>query len=214
MKTCYALPVLIFALAWTLNAYLSTATAQPQLVAQDPARFAEIAWTALAEDAKADARNTNLADGKALSYHYDAATDTLWFRLDLHTLPSTEALGLNLVVDMDMDQATGANWWGSNRAFTFDRLVTIWVQGNASGYRGTVGLGSTSGVSRRAFTDLATNNLALSIDTENPAFIVGVKRSELDDDGTMRLIAAVGSNRAWNDDIGDTKAAELMLSLR
>ena len=41
--------------------------------------------------------------------------------------------------------------------------------------------------------------------------IVGVKSAELDDDGNFNMIAAVGSNVGWNDDITDSSSIEIKL---
>ena len=90
-------------------------------------RFTRFAWTLLVSDDQGDGRDSTLADGKALHYYYDAQTDSLWFKIDLHGPPNPIAFGLNLVVDADRNQATGNTWWGRNNTFTYDKLVTVWV---------------------------------------------------------------------------------------
>lgn len=52
-----------------------------------------------------------------------------------------------------------------------------------------------------AATSLGRDNLALSLDEERQAVYLGVPASDLDDDGVMRLLIAVGSNTLWNDDL-------------
>lgn len=183
------------------------------LSARSPEMFSQVTWTPLANDDEGDANNANLADGKALSYYYDATADSLWFKIDLHSLPNTETIGINLVVDTDQDQSTGASWWGSNRSFTFDKLVTAWVVKAQPGkYAGTMGIGDAASVMRFQMTNLSQNNISLSVDEPGKTLIIGLKRTDLDEDHAMNLIAAVGSNMAWNDDLQDTDYTRLNLS--
>ncbi|MEK7726889.1 MAG: hypothetical protein AAB354_00685 [candidate division KSB1 bacterium] len=169
-------------------------------------------WTLLARDSESDGVNPNWAAVNTLSYFYDAATDTVWFKFDLARLPNPHAFGINLVVDTDDDQSTGANWWGGNGAFTYDRLVSVWVvKSGAHAYRGAVGVGDFYGVTAGRYTNLARNNLAFRADSTQRMMLLGIKRAELDDDGRMRLIAAVGSHAGWNDDVPDSSSARLEL---
>ena len=182
-------------------------------VAALPARrFSGLSWTLLASDDQGDGRDSTLADGKALHYYYDTQTDSLWFKIDLYGSPNPIAFGLNLVVDADQNQENGGTWWGRNNTFTYDKLVTVWVaSAGPAAYAGTIGIADASGVQQGRFTNLAQRNIALSVDTDNQALYVGLKRTDLDEDGTMNLIAAVGSNRMWNDDIADTGHSTIVL---
>ncbi len=175
--------------------------------------LAQATWTTLAQDAESDGRNPNWAAVKALSYFYDATADTVWFKRDLSRLPNPNAFGINLVIDTDEDQSTGANWWGGNRAFKYDRLVTVWVVKNgANAYRGAVGVGDFQGVTEGRYINLFQNNLAFRADSALKTMLLGIKSSELDDDGGMNLIAAVGSNAGWNDDVPDSSSVPLDLN--
>ncbi|NUO78931.1 hypothetical protein HUU05_02560 [candidate division KSB1 bacterium] len=169
-------------------------------------------WINLAHDSETDGFNPAWAAVKTLSYFYDAATDTIWFKLDLSRLPNPDAFGINLVVDTDQNQSTGSNWWGGNRAFKYDRLVSVWVvKDGANVFRGAVGVGDFHGVNAGRYTNLYRNNLAFRADSISQTMLLGMKRTELDDDGRMNLIAAVGSNAGWNDDVPDSNSVQLDL---
>lgn len=159
-------------------------------------------WTTIIEDAEDDHSNKALADGKALAYHYDTDADSVWFKFDFFSLPDTTVLGINLVLDNDQDQSTGYGWWGSNTDFTYDQLVTVWVVDPGNGmYRGTVGVGYAEDTLFGRFTNVHRHNIDLHVDGTNATIYAGMKRADLDDDGNLSLLGAVGSSTLWNDDI-------------
>lgn len=180
-------------------------------VAPQPKRdLTHLAWQLLAEDTAGDGRMPDLPDGEHLYAAYDTATDTLWFKVTLHNALSPEAIGLNLAFDIDHDQATGANWWGQNRAFRYDRLVTLWITQQAPGeVYGALGLGDHWGVQQGRFLNLGQHNLAYQLDPARQEIVVGIRRSDLGTDGPLHVIATVGSNTTWNDDLVDTGFAVL-----
>lgn len=195
--------------AYVKNSMLPMTQFVPALAMRD---LTKVAWSLLANDSESDGANPNWAAVKNLSYFYDAATDTVWFKLDLSRLPNPNAFGINLVVDTDEDQSNGASWWGGNRAFKYDRLVTVWVvKSGEEAYRGAVGVGDFRGVTEGRYTNLFQNNLAFRADSARMTMVLGVKKEELDADGRMNLIAAVGSNAGWNDDVPDSSSARLIL---
>ena len=104
-------------------------------------------WTVLAFDGKGDGRDSSLADAAQLAYRYDKQQDILWFRIALYGTPNEQAFGVNIVIDTGGDEAAKMNWWGGNKTFKFDRLVTAWVtyrdKGN-KGYEGTIGIGDVA----------------------------------------------------------------------
>ncbi len=63
--------------------------------------LAQAPWTMLARDSESDGGNPNWAALNTLAYFYEAATDTVWFKLDLSRLPNPNAFGINLVIDTD-----------------------------------------------------------------------------------------------------------------
>ena len=167
-------------------------------------------WTVLAFDAKDDGRDPSLPDAAQLSYRYDKQEDMLWFRVSLYGRLNEQAFGVNIAVDTGGDDAAKMNWWGENKDFKFDKLVTAWVTRGDSGYQGTIGVGDAAGSKARNFNNLVQNNLQIRI--EGDSIVIGLKRTDLTDKMKMNLIAAVGSNEQWNDDIPDTRYATLDLS--
>ena len=167
-------------------------------------------WTVLAFDAKDDGREPSLPDAAQLSYRYDKQQDMLWCRVSLYGKPNEQAFGVNIVVDTGGDDTAKMNWWGANKDFRFDKLVTAWVTRSDSGYQGTIGVADAAGAKARNFNNLVQNNLQIRI--EGDSIVIGLKRTDLTDKMKMNLIAAVGSNEQWNDDIPNTRFAILDLS--
>ena len=98
-------------------------------------------WTVIAFDPKGDGRDPSLADAAQLSYRYDKQQDFLWFRVSLYAKPNEESFGVNIVVDTGAEVAAKMSWWGANKDFKFDKLVTAWVTRGNAGYQGTIGVG-------------------------------------------------------------------------
>ena len=167
-------------------------------------------WTVLAFDAKDDGRDPALPDAAQLSYRYDKQEDMLWFRVSLYGRPNSESFGVNIVLDTGGDDATKMNWWGANKDFKFDKLVTVWVTRREGTYEGTIGVGDATGVKARNINNLLQNNVKIQI--EGDAIILGIRRTDITDKMKMNLIAAVGSKEQWNDDIPHTRFATLDLA--
>lgn len=167
-------------------------------------------WTVLAGDAKGDAADPSLADAAQLSYRYDKEQDFLWFRVSLYGAPNDQVFGVNIVVDTGGDESAKMNWWGANKAFKFDRLLTVWVTRGSSGYQGTIGVGDATGVKAKQFNNLRQDNLQIRI--EDDSILIGVKRTDVTEKVKMNLLAAVGSNRRWNDDMPGAGSAMIDLS--
>lgn len=184
-----------------------------QLVTPPPMRgFNGATWTTLATDSAKDGRNPSWADVRALALYDDADSDTLWFKLDLSRFPNPNVFGINLVVDADQNQQNGANWWGANKSFKYDKLASVWVvKVGEHSYRGTVGIADVRGIQLNRYTNLFQNNIAFCADGEKATMLLGLKRADIDDDGNFNMVAAVGSNIGWNDDIPDTGAVEIKL---
>src|SRR5215471_6575696 len=103
-------------------------------------------WTVLAFDTRDDGRDPALPDAALLAYRYDRQQDMLWFRVCLYNKPNPDAFGINIVVDTGADDAAKVNWWGGNKDFKFDKIVTAWVTRSGNGYQGTIGVGDAAGV--------------------------------------------------------------------
>ena len=180
------------------------------LTVTTPAPAAAQVYTVLTFDVKGDGRDPALADAAQLAYRYDKQQDLLWFRIALYGVPNENAFGVNIVIDSGGDDATKMNWWGGNKTFKFDKLVTAWVARGNNGYQGTIGVGDVAGVNAKQLNNLHQNNLQMRI--EGDSILIGVKRTDITDKMKMNVIAAVGSNEQWNDDLPNAGSAAIDLS--
>jgi pimeloyl-ACP methyl ester carboxylesterase len=167
-------------------------------------------WTVLAFDPKSDARDPSLADAAQLCYRYDKEQDYLWFRVNLYKAPNEQAFGINIVFDTGVDDARKMNWWGTNQAFRFDKLITAWVMRSDNGYQGTIGVGDAAGAQAKQFNNLIQNDLQIRVEGES--IVIGVKRKDCTDKLQMKFLAAVGSNQSWNDDVPNVGSVTIDLS--
>ena len=183
------------------------------LIIISPAMATAQVYSVLTFDGKGDGRDSSLADAAQLAYRYDKQQDFLWFRIALYGQPNKAAFGVNLVIDTGGDDSTKINWWGANKTFRFDKIVTAYVthrDKGDQGFEGTIGVGDAAGVSTKQLTNLRQNNLQIKV--EGDSIVIGVKRTDITDNMTMKLIAAVGSNEQWNDDIPNAGSATIDLS--
>lgn len=158
-------------------------------------------WTVAGFDAKGDGRDAGLPDAAQLSYRYDQTQDKLWFRLALYGKLDKNAFGINIVMDTGTDPVKEP-WWGGNKDFGFDRIVTAWVTAGPVGYEGTIGVADGAGAKARNLTNLGKDNVDIKVDVD--AIVVGFKRTDVTEKMKFNVLAAVGSNRQWNDDIPNT----------
>ena len=89
-------------------------------------------------------------------------------------------------------------------------FVTAWVTRDGNGYQGTIGVGDAAGVKAKQFNNLLQNNLQLRV--EGDSIIIGVKRTDVTDKLKMNVLAAVGSNEQWNDDVPNAGSVAIDLS--
>jgi pimeloyl-ACP methyl ester carboxylesterase len=169
------------------------------LIVITPALTAAQIYTVLTFDGKGDGRDPALPDAAQLAYHYDKEQDLLWFRIALYGSPNAQAFAVNIVFDTGAEEANKMNWWGGNKDFRFDKLLTAQVTRGANGFTGTIGVADVAGVSAKNFTNLRQNNLQIRV--EGDSIIIGVKRTDITDKLKVKLIAAVGANEQWNDDV-------------
>jgi pimeloyl-ACP methyl ester carboxylesterase len=167
-------------------------------------------YTVLAFDGKGDGRDGSLADAAQLAYRYDRQTDILWFRIALYGEPNRDAFGVNLLIDTGGDEATKISWWGANKTFKFDRMVTASVTRGEQGFAGTIGVADAAGVKAGQMNNLWQNNLQIRV--EGDSIVIGVKRTDITDKMTMKLVAAVGSKEQWNDDLPNAGSATIDLA--
>src|SRR5262245_45285512 len=167
-------------------------------------------WTVQAVDAKGDGRQPSSLDAAQLSSRYDRDADLVWFRVALFGAPAAESLRVTIAVDSGAGDTAHMNWWGANRDFSFDRLVTAWIVRGGSAYCGQVGVADVAGVRKQDLGSLFKNDDHVRVDGD--AIAIGVPRAQLTSGWKIRVVADVGSTQEWNDDIPDRGAAALDFS--
>jgi pimeloyl-ACP methyl ester carboxylesterase len=180
------------------------------LIAISPAFASGQVYTVLTFDGKGDGRDASLADAAQLAYRYDKDQDFLWFRLAFYGAVNEQAFGVNILFDTGGDDAAKMNWWGGNKNFRFDKLLTANVTRGASGYQGTIGVADVAGVNAKQLNNLHQNNLQIRV--EGDSIVIGVKRTDITDQLKLKLVASVGSNEQWNDDLPSTGFVTLDLA--
>ncbi len=166
-------------------------------------------WRELAKDPAGDGKQPALPDAVSLSVMTGSDSNKVWFRVGLRETPPVPWFGVNLVLDIDGDPANGTPWWGVNTAFRFDRLVSVYVFKTGRDYQGTVGVADSAEVAKGEFM-AGGHDVSVAVDRESPAFLLGVPRSVLGPSPEkVRLLAAVGSALAHNDDVPDTGALSM-----
>jgi predicted TIM-barrel fold metal-dependent hydrolase len=135
-------------------------------------------WTVQMIDPNGDARGR--PDAAQLSFRYDRVADVLWFRVAVYGRPDPDAFGIRLAIDTD-------------------RIVTAQVTRTNGVYRGTIGVADSAGASAGNLTSLSRDTLQLRVDDDG--YIVGVKRTEVTSGTKMTVVASVGTNREWTDEI-------------
>lgn len=165
-------------------------------------------WKELAKDPSQDGGKKGLPDATAVSVCGGQSRDLVWFRIALAGPLPERWLGANLALDVDGDPNNGMAWWGTNKAFHFDRLVTVWGNETGSGYEGMIGIAEADEVAAGSLGGSRGERVLLVLDRAKPALVIGIPRRALGA-GTapVRLVAAVGSSFAHNDDVPDTGAA-------
>jgi hypothetical protein len=161
------------------------------------------AWHELATDPAGDGKQASLPDATAVAMA-DDGKDRIWFRVTLRDAPPSAWLGLNLALDVDGDDTNGTPWWGVNTAFHFDRLVSVYLFKIGDSYQGMAGTSDSAAVAQGEFM-AGGHDVHVAIDRASPAFLVSIPRTVLGDGAApKRVLAAVGSALAHNDDVPDT----------
>jgi hypothetical protein len=166
-------------------------------------------WRPLAQDPRDDGKQKRLPDATEVAVCLDESHERVWFRVALAAPVPRPWLGVNLALDVDGDPGNGMAWWGTNQAFRFDRLVSVWGSATEAGYEGTIGIATAAEVEAGNFAGSSGAGVQLVLDREAPAFIVGIPRHALGATAAapVRVVAAVGSAMHHNDDVPDSGAA-------
>jgi hypothetical protein len=165
-----------------------------------PSEAARLEWKDLAADASGDGRFPGLPDASRLSFAIDRVSGRIWFSIALSQDPPGEWLGVNVAIDSDENGENGLAWWGFNKSFRFDRLLSAYLSRSGEEYQGVVGIADAAGVSAFDFTNLGSA-VSVAIDREARRILVAAPLETVDPDGRFRLIATVGSAFIANDDV-------------
>jgi hypothetical protein len=165
-------------------------------------------WVDLAGDPERDGKVPTLPDAIRLEAIPLAAGNLLWVRVTLREPPHERWMGMNLAFDVDGDPSNGFAWWGANKGFKFDRLVTVWCFRVADGCQGYIGLADAAQAASGTMVAGGAETLRVAIDRDRRRFIVGVPRDIVGPTGReIRLVAAVGSALLYADDVPGHGAA-------
>jgi len=167
-------------------------------------------WTVLTVDPKGDTRGGLDPDAAQLAFRYDPAADLIWFRVAVYGKPDPSAFGLQIAIDTDHDDAEKATWWGGNSEFKFTRLLTAQATRDGGTYRGTIGVADAAGAIAGNLTTVSKDTLQLRVDAD--AFIVGVKRPDITSGTRINLIAVLGNDRDWTDEIPNARSVAIDLA--
>src|SRR5262249_44818019 len=129
-------------------------------------------------DPKGDARGA--PDAAQLAFRYDRDADMLWFRVAVYGRPDPDSFGVRLAIDTE-------------------RVVTAQAARTNGVYRGTIGIADTASAAAGNATSLSRDTLQLRVDDD--AYILGVKRTEVTSGTRLTVVASVGTNRDWTDEI-------------
>lgn len=166
-------------------------------------RVALLPWTHLADDPAGDGLKDAAPDGKAFAYAIDTLGDSLWFRLTTHQ-PVGSLPAVSVALDTDSDSTNGAKWYGSNRSFYVDLMLSVGpTDVRAGAFRGYSGLTNAEGIRDRDWLNVSQGTVALRVDSDRTALYLGISLKDLPVAAErVRAIGSVGSNATWNDDIG------------
>jgi complex I intermediate-associated protein 30 (CIA30) len=170
-----------------------------------PSALASARWQELATDPAGDGKAKGLPDAVALAFWQSG--HVVWFKVTL-AAPPGPSFGLNLVLDVDGDPANGQPWWGSNKDFKFDRLVSVWAfDSTDETLEGTIGIANADDAVKGRAIDPSLGAPRVAFDPNGREICVGVPRTALGSAAKVRVVAAVGSAMRHNDDVPDTGAA-------
>jgi len=202
MQPRYFLPViLLFGISLTAHAQ-GYVKFYEMTELDPPAETESFNWIQLAEDPQGDGRVSSKSDGKSLSYYYEPGSDKLWFKFELFNNPNPSAFALNVLIDTDADQSTGANWFAINKNFRLERMISYWMRINDGKLQGVNGITNAGGFQNRQWTKLSDGSVNFYLDKDDNAYIISVNRTDIADDlDTFNVMGAVGEYTSWNDDI-------------
>lgn len=173
-----------------------------KLMLTDPRSLDRLAFTTIARDDRGDTVHPRLPDARELQLAVDPSDDRVWFRFVLQDPPPDGWFGLNVALDIDGDPDNGGAWWGQNKHFHYDRLITAYLSRGAGYWQGFAGVADAAQIA--SFSVAArSSDVRVAVDPARRSLAVGVPRVSLGlaPGGRARLIGTVGSNFTFNDDV-------------
>jgi hypothetical protein len=165
-------------------------------------------WQDVAKDPAADGTQKRLPEATALSIARDDRHDRVWFRISLGQALPDRWFGANLALDTDGDPKNGMAWWGTNKAFHFDTVVTVWGSEAGDEYEGMLGITTAAAAQSGIFHGPGSDRLVFVVDRQSPSMTIGVPRDLLGAGAhDIRVVAAIGSAMQHNDDVPDEGGA-------
>ncbi len=164
----------------------------------------QFSWELLSEDERGDGANVNSADGKAFYYFHDKGEQKIWFKFELFNTISEDFPAVSIAFDIDNDQQTGQFWFGSNKAFKYDAMLSLGVlkreRDMATGYNGITNL---EGITKNDWINEKQNVVDFYTYSKHNAYIIGISVRHLNlKNRSVKVMGSVGKNAIWNDDIG------------
>jgi hypothetical protein len=176
----------------------------------DPRSLERLAFVTIGRDGRGDTVSARLPDAREIQLAVDASEGRAWFRFVLYDPPPDWWFGMNVALDIDGDPDNGMAWWGQNKRFHFDVLVTAYLNRGAGYWEGMVGVADAAQVGEGRF-DGRSADVQVAVDPARRTLAIGVPRAALGlaPGGRVRLIGTVGSNMTFNDDVPDEGALEV-----
>jgi len=170
-----------------------------------------VSFVTVGREGGGDTVSARLPDARELQLGV-AADGRVWFRFVLHEPPPASYFGLNVALDIDGDPDNGAAWWGLNKRFHYDRLLTAYLSRGAGYWQGASGVADAAQIAKGRFAGVS-GDVRVAVDPARRVLAIGVLRSALGlaPGGRVRLIGTVGSNMTFNDDIPDEGAFEVVV---
>jgi hypothetical protein len=172
-------------------------------------------WTQLATDPGNDGVDATLLDATNLSYRYVPSTDSLFVKINV-AQGKYPLYGVNIIFGVNNPAAGAATYWGStqNTNFIYNRILTEWSYGVALGIGGIADAIAFSNGDPKNLCDYTVSYCFQTyIDTFSDHYIYRIKLSDIFPSDTFdaNIMAAVGSNLAWNDDIPNSGSGHIFI---
>src|SRR5262249_25498562 len=116
----------------------------------DPRSLDRLAFATIGREGGGDTVSNRLPDARELAIAIDAE-GRVWFRFTLRAPPPTWGFGMNIALDVDGNPDNGTAWWGLNKAFHFDRLVTAYLARGAGYWQGVAGVADAAQIAEGRF---------------------------------------------------------------